>query len=208
MSSLGTRVWDELERCSMFNPKFSSKESKKEVIISWLDDPSSSIEDFGVKQGSWRKLLNRNILVDKPKGQDWKVALYLLIGLRRCTLCKTLVDVCEFHEGQKACRPCQQKYREENRERQRIYTKQHYKDNIGKYKSKAAIRRAKLEKAKLYPWESEDIDELYSRCPPGHHVDHIIPLNGVLVTGLHVLNNLQYLPEEENRAKSNKFEIG
>lgn len=39
-----------------------------------------------------------------------------------------------------------------------------------------------------------------------HHVDHIIPLQGALVSGLHVENNLQVLHWRENVQKNNKFE--
>jgi hypothetical protein len=40
-----------------------------------------------------------------------------------------------------------------------------------------------------------------------HHVDHIIPLQGELVSGLHVENNLQVLPWRENILKRNHFEV-
>lgn len=51
----------------------------------------------------------------------------------------------------------------------------------------------------------EAIKLFYLVCPKGMTVDHIIPLKGKNVSGLHVLENLQYLTARENSKKHNKF---
>lgn len=52
-----------------------------------------------------------------------------------------------------------------------------------------------------------EIDGMYQFCRifKGFEVDHIIPLNGKNVSGLHVPANLQVLTAIENRKKGNKY---
>lgn len=90
-------------------------------------------------------------------------------------------------------------------EKRKIYAKKYYEANIDKIKAKSAKRRAIQLKATL-PGFEEEIRHIYKNCPKGYHVDHIIPLCGKDIRGLHVPWNLQYLPARENLRKSNKWD--
>lgn len=93
-----------------------------------------------------------------------------------------------------------------NRENRNKSTAKWAKENPGLKAAKEAKRRAQKIQAMPKWVDLAAIKDFYSKCPPGYHVDHIIPLQNDNICGLHILNNLQYLKSEDNCIKSNKFD--
>lgn len=93
-------------------------------------------------------------------------------------------------------------------ERYRIWSAK----NPGKTAALRAQRRAEILRATPVWADRYEIHAKYKECSRlsketgiVHHVDHIVPLRGKLVCGLHVANNLQVIPASKNLKKSNKF---
>lgn len=107
------------------------------------------------------------------------------------------------------CKPC-------HRARHQAYVREWRKKNAAKNcESSAAYRaRRRSQTIPLTPEQKAQIVEVYERARRltlltgvEHHVDHIQPLAHELCCGLHVPWNLQVLPRELNRAKSNKLTL-
>lgn len=74
-----------------------------------------------------------------------------------------------------------------------------------KKKAYEGARRARKVMATPAWVEPKELMKIYQECPQGHHVDHVVPLQSLLVCGLHVPCNLQYLTASENVRKKNTF---
>lgn len=85
----------------------------------------------------------------------------------------------------------------------------YYSKNKAAHIERALRREGKIKQSARIntPAQQVEIDGMYlfTECFPWFEVDHIVPLNGKKVSGLHVVGNLQVLPREQNRAKRNHF---
>jgi hypothetical protein len=107
------------------------------------------------------------------------------------------------------------KYRENNKNKLNLLRREYTITNRSKLYALNAKRRASKLKATpkwLTIEELRQIEELYEISQAfklytgqDYHVDHIIPLQGENVCGLHVPWNLQVLEASENLSKSNKL---
>lgn len=96
---------------------------------------------------------------------------------------------------------------EQQRERDTQKCKRYRETHLDVFRFHTAKYRSKKLQATPAWVDMDAIHSIYLNCPAGYHVDHIIPLQGKYVSGLHVHTNLQYLPAIENIQKANSFQI-
>ena len=145
--------------------------------------------------------------------QTWYTYLLGTIQMKRCSNCLLILpqdmftrDASRLRSDCKTCDNSANKARRDNnpeaeKERARVYYINHQEDAVARTAKRRAIKLCAMP-----TWANLlAIKEIYNNCPEGHHVDHIVPLQGKNVCGLHVENNLQYLTVQENLSKGNKY---
>lgn len=147
--------------------------------------------------------------------------------MKICLKCQTELPLNQFGKRKDSkdglrneCKPCRRqmdkRYRFDNREAIQGRQKEYYQSNKEVFFSNNAKRRAKALKATpdwLNGEHKAHIKRTYKLASlmkeitgVEYHVDHIVPLNGINLCGLHVPWNLQVLRADLNLSKSNKFE--
>lgn len=149
-------------------------------------------------------------------GDTWKLTFLDYLGLQNCSDCKNLLPFSEYHKDSssrngicRVCKTCRVVRNAENYKKEctkESHTRSYIK-NKEAIKARNALYRAQID-LRVPTWSDRvEIALVFKGCPEGYHVDHIIPMRGELVCGLHVSENLQYLSEADNIRKSNSFDI-
>ena len=118
-------------------------------------------------------------------------------------------------ENIKQKREIRAKWRDTNREQHNAYNREYFANNKDKRATYEAKRRATILQ-RTPSWDSDahliiakyQLAAMLSQASGiPHHVDHIIPLQGKNVSGLHVFSNLRVIPGADNVKKSNKYSV-
>lgn len=107
------------------------------------------------------------------------------------------------------------KYKEKNKEKIKEYQHKYKKENREKLNS-LEVKRSCSKINRTPSWLNKndfiEIERIYKEArvkskinKKQYHVDHIIPLNGKTVSGLHVPSNLQVILASQNLIKSNTY---
>ena len=154
------------------------------------------------------------------------------LRLTHCRKCKSVSSMESRRKNKAATNASNAAWKLRNRERNAAINKAWRAANIEKarqapllwakkYPEKHNAKYAKRRAAKLLrtpKWLTQDdtllIEAKYAVAKwltetvgTQYHVDHIIPLQGALVSGLHVPDNLCILKASENISKNNKWQI-
>lgn len=172
---------------------------------------SSSLEEAGTMLSCSSRTIQRilkslkNYSSSSERGGRIRTYLLNSINLHYCNKCckiKPLEDAYFYKDNSKYS-----KYKSNCIDCSKDVFSFYYQNNKEKILTSVYERYQYIKQATPTWANKQELIKFYKNCPVGYHVDHIVPLRGTHVSGLNIVNNLQYLPAKENIRKSNKFTI-
>ena len=129
-----------------------------------------------------------------------------------CKQCKKNAKKVDYEKHRDAYRENQKLYYEKNKNQIKEKVNSWRQENLARYNARMSKRRSDKIKATPKWADLKKINQIYIECKilqdilgVKMQVDHIIPLNGKNVCGLHCEDNLRIIHASENQTKGNKL---
>ena len=190
-------LYDALLRCFTlhgYKIPANTKNIDSHTLLVYLAKATYNPKELGYSIGGFAKFIKK-VFPDRPSNKSINTWLLAKENLKYCASCKQVKTYNDFHLSNirddkvgSQCKSC-------------AYSATKI------YSTFYSSKRRAIKKLAMPAWvDPLQIQEIYKKCPTGYHVDHIIPLQGKNVCGLHVPWNLQYLSIKDNLIKHNKHD--
>lgn len=133
----------------------------------------------------------------------------------QCKACESIYRKLNYEKNKEKQLAQGARWKSENWERVLKYASDYGRANKARRAANEMKRHARKLKASVLEdceWNNFYIEEIYQlreirskECNTAFEVDHIVPLQGKSVCGLHIWNNLRLITASHNRSKNNSF---
>ena len=224
-----TEIIEDLENTVGLNwPATRTKITRDKLIACWfghiIDWKFYGYVHRKSVSASYKNIFKNINSCKKGKAEPWKSYIFRKYDYKQCSRCYNILEFNEFNNCKKEisglaneCRACYALVYVKNKDTILEKNREYRHNNIDKVNSYSAKRRAsKLQRTPSWFSNEDDqkIKDLYTQAKNleklhgvKYHVDHIIPLQGKLVSGLHISSNLQIITAKDNLSKGNTYSI-